>query len=246
MADNSSQTTDAKKAELEDAILPDDFDAEALDNPKGTEATDTSTEETGSDETAEDSENDADESSEAQDDSADARAEQNRLAALRRVQERDASREKLEAERQEHLNSIDDEDKRRIANLEWDNYINRVSQTRENLLSDAEAIRREYPMFDPNSKDFNKDLYERSMKRFARDSAEADSDGNIISVKTRLRDYLKEEAELFLAGSKTGSRKQSNAKAKMDAAAERPTGSTAPKKTAQEEDPFLAGFNSVK
>src|SRR6266702_5443839 len=149
-------------------------------------------------------------------------AEKNRQGYLKRIKQRDNAGPKLETEKQDALNQIGDERDKKLAALEWNNYITKVTQARKDIVSDNEKVQAQIPIFNPGSRDFNKGVYDRAMERYARDSLIADTDGEIVGYRVSLFDYLKEEADLYHAGSATGTKKRSNASARMDAAADTP------------------------
>ena len=179
--------------------------------------------------------------------------EQNRLGfQLRQVRGRDPVVAKLRTTYQDqYVNEAGlTPEQAQIRKLEADAYIKDVEQSRAQLMADNDTAAREISLFNPNSKDFNKDLLDRSLNRYGRDNLDLDPNtGDILGYKTPLLEYLREEAETFLAGSNTSKKKQETAAATMDAASET-AGGASPTQATSKVDPrdeaFMAGFNSVK
>ena len=179
-----------------------------------------------------------------------------------------------------NADGISDE-QREIRQMKSDRYIEKLETSRATLVSDNQKIAEEFSFFRPKNPDgsdnpeFNEALYKRATDRFARDSlemSEPDEQGvqQIVGYKVRFLDYMREEADLYLAGrsqdtSKTPTPKKpapntdskddkskgkGKSDAEMDAASEDVGGaSTAKSDQAQDEDPmvnaFLKGFDSV-
>ena len=146
------------------------------------------------------------------------------------------------------------DDQRSIRRIESDNYIRDLETSRAKLVSDTVAIQQEIPMFNPRGKGFREDLYNRSLERYSRDNLELDPQGEITGFKTPLADYMREEADSYLAlvdKSKVKDKKTApDSNAKMDAASEDAGGASASVPTHEDKDPitkaFLAGFESMK
>ena len=170
------------------------------------------------------------------------------------------------------------DDQREIRQMKADRYLETLETKRAQLVADNQQVAEEYSFFRPLNPDgtknpeFNEALYKRAVDRFGRDSlemSEPDENGKqeIVGYKVRLLDYMREEADLWLAGrgetkgktdpkkpdEKVETPKKDDAKtqAEMDAASEEVGGASTTKSEAQaeEKDPmvkaFLAGFDSA-
>lgn len=152
------------------------------------------------------------------------------------------------------------DEQREIRGIRADNYIRDLETKRAQLVADNVQVASEFSIFNPQSPDFNKALYDRSLARFGRDSLQLDDNGEIIGYKISLADYMREEADSYLAMSKVDSGKSKTApkkkaattdadRARMDAASDAPGGASPTKGESQKDpitDAFLAGFDSVK
>jgi hypothetical protein len=143
-----------------------------------------------------------------------------------------------------------DDTERRTRRVEAKQYLSDVQHTQEDIARDNQEVAREIPLFNAASPEFRQDLLDRSLRRYARDCLDLDTNGVVVGYKMRLLDYMREEAEAYgVARSNTPEQKKQPSKkenrAKMDAAADTP-GGTSPNgsKTKDEaDDPFLKGFN---
>lgn len=193
----------------------------------------------------------ADGAGEAADGSA-AEKEQNRLGyQMRQIRGNDTFVAKLRTNLNDNYVNAEGltDEQARIRKLEADQYIKDVEGARTQLIVDNDKVAQEISLFNPNSKDFSKELLDRSLQRYSRDQLERDAEGEIIGYKIPLLDYMREEADAYTAGSASGKKADDTAAATMDAASDNPGGTspatTTPKKTPFDEA-FEAGFNSVK
>jgi len=192
----------------------------------------------------------------AEDDST-AKKEQSRLGyQLRHIRANDPYIAKVRTNLQDNYVQAEGltDDQRSIRRIESDQYVRDLETSRAKLVSDNNTVAAEIPMFNPNSPEFNKELYERSLARYSRDNLELDPQGEITGFKTPLVDYMREEADGYLAlvdKSKPEPKKPApNSNAKMDAASEDTGGTSASIPTPEDKDSiskaFLAGFESIK
>lgn len=180
-----------------------------------------------------------------------AEKDQNRLGyQIRQIRGNDEYVAKLRSNLQDnYVNEAGLTDEQaRIRKLESDAYIKDVEQARATLVTDNDRVAQEISLFNPRSKDFNKDLLDRSLRRFARDQLNRDENGEIIGFKIPLLDYMREEADGYLARGPIEAKSQETAAATMDAASETAGGSS-PTQATSKKDPldaaFEAGFDSV-
>lgn len=146
------------------------------------------------------------------------------------------------------------DEQRSIRRLESDQYVKDLETSRARLVSDNNTVNQEIPIFNPNSEEFNKTLYERSLARYSRDNLELDPQGEITGFKTPLLDFMREEADSYLVlvdKKKPEDKKPApDSNAKMDAASEDAGGASASVPTQDEKDPIMAafvkGFDSMK
>lgn len=233
---------------------------EAAEQQPGTETkksqtTETSTEETGGSE--QDNSQDTkvagkqDDKTEAEGEPAAEKQEAQVRYQLRQIRNNDQYVGKLRSNLEEnYVNEVGiTPEEARVRKVEAEQYVDRVTRSRAELVADNDRVAQDISLFNPSSKDFNKPLLDRSLARYARDQLERDSDGEIIGYKLSLYDYMREEADAYYAGSSSAKDKQSQATAKMDASAESP-GKASPSQTEAKKTPFddafEAGFNSVK
>lgn len=200
---------------------------------------------------------------EAADDST-AQQEQNRLGyQLRQIRSNDVF---VNRQRQNLQNWVNDpsitNDEARLRSIEAENYIEKVERARAQLITDEEQARKELSVFNPQSPDYREAIYDRAIQRYARDQVITEEDANgvqqIVGYKIPLLDYLREEADSYLAGvdssrkTSTDSKESDSkkAQARMDAASEVTTGGASPEaiKPAKSafDEAFEAGFNSVR
>ena len=277
MADSDTTAT-ADKSVSTDAL--ETLEDETSDSSKETEAQDTGTddseasEETETDESNDTETDDSDDSDESKaENGSTAKQEQNRLGyQLRQIRVNDPfvaqARRTLTADYVNEEGITDDQ--REIRQMKADSYIEKLETSRATLVSDNQTVAEEIPIFNPASPEFKKDLYDRALLRFGRDSlemSEPDAQGKqeIVGFKVRLLDYMREEADLYHAGSngsketkpKSDAKKEDKSEdkskkdAKMDAASEDPGGVSDTKaQDTKDNDPivnaFLDGFDSVK
>lgn len=184
-------------------------------------------------------------------DDSEAKKQRNREEYKLRVAQRESKevtqmRQNLDA----WVNEAEDDTERRTRAVEAKQYLSEVKGAQDEIARDNEQVAREIPIFNAASPEFRQDLLDRSLKRYARDCLEVDANGVVVGAKMRLLDYMREEAEAYgVARSNTPSKQEKQpskkqSKAKMDAAADEP-GGTSPStgKKSAEDDPFLAGFN---
>lgn len=179
--------------------------------------------------------------------------EQNRLGyQLRQIRTNDEYVSKLRTNLQDNYVSAEGltPEQSQIRKLEADAYIKDVEQARAQIVSDNQKVSQEISIFNPKSKDFNKELLDRSLTRYARDHLVRDEQtGEILGYKMPLAEYMHEEADTYLAGRNTVQKKRATATAQMEAAAEEPGGTSTARAEAKEdpmEKAFLDGFNSVR
>lgn len=190
------------------------------------------------------------------------KAKQNREAAKLRIAQKNKDTADLRQKLQEdYVDQAADDNDRRIREMETDRYIENIERVGRDIARDNEQAAREISLFNPASPDFNKDLLDRSLKRYARDCLTQDSNGQIVKYSIPLLDYLREEAGMYGAAysgkqidqqqaAAAKKAKADKAKAQMDAAAEGAQGASAQaaeaKKTGTDtfDDAFLAGFDN--
>lgn len=278
-------TQDNAPAEsLEDRVLAalnEDVSTKSTDE-EGTKAeadkaVDDAEDETTSEEESQDEE-DSDESSEldAEDDDeaadGDAAKNQNRVGyQLRQLRQKDEFVQKSRETLNNWVNSADDNQEARLRRMEADQYLADVERSRAQLVTDGDRIIQEIPLFNPQSDDFDKAVYDRALQRYSRDqliTENVDGVAQIVGYKQPLLDYMKEEADAYYAGVESAKKRnaksaeadktskevdktsQKKKQAKMDDAGEVTTGSRSPESSKSESNPvddaFLAGFDSVK
>lgn len=248
---DTSATDDADKSKVSDSDAKDKDDSAAADD-----TTSDSKDKDAGDGSADDDASKADDDATAK--------EQRRVGyQLRQIRQNDPyvskQRKALQEEYVNEANITDDQ--REIRQIKADNYLKTLETSRAQLVADQQTVASEIPMFDPNSDDFRKDLYDRSLRRYGRDSLEQDDEGNITGYKIPLLEYLREEADSYRALSidsdkskpdpkSSQSKTKTDDDAKMDAASEDAGGSSPTTTEASEKDPtveaFLQGFDSVK
>jgi len=238
--------------------VPAESSDEAKDTSTVTETSSTETKESEASETKGEGDKDegtSDESkagdkSEADDDSA--AKEQNRLGfQLRQIRGNDQYVKTLRTNAQDWVNEAGLTDEQsRLRKLEADAYIKDVEQARASLVLDNERVAGEIPLFDKNSKEFDEGFVKRAFERYARDQLNLDDEGQIVSYKIPLLDYMREEADGYYAGSKRKVVDNSKSQAEMDAATETPSSTSTeqakPNAKSPFDEAFEAGFNSVK
>lgn len=191
------------------------------------------------------------------------KAKQNREAAKLRIAQKNEKTAELRQRLQtDYIDEATTDNEREIREIKTDRYIEKIERVSRDIARDNEQAAREIDLFNPSSPQFNKDYLDRSLKRYARDCLTQDENGMITSYSVPLLDYLREEADSYGAGSRTGNKndaakdaaakkaKAEQAKAKMDAAADAAGGTSAQaaeaKKTGTDkfDDAFLAGFDN--
>lgn len=201
--------------------------------------------------------------SDSKDDKSQSTKEQNRKAMeLRLAQKNEKSQELRQKLQTDYIDEAENDNDRRIREIETDRYIEKVERVNRDLARDNEQAAREIPLFNSGSSEFNKDLLDRSLKRYSRDCLTQDENGAIVAYSIPLLDYLREEAAMYGAAGSNASgdkptqqeadaakkAKAEQDQAKMDAAADATGGASAQaaeaKKTGNEsfDDAFLAGM----
>lgn len=222
--------------------------------------------------TAESTEDESSEPGETKaEDGSTAKKEQNRLGyQLRQIRAGDPFVSRARKALQDEYVNVEGitDDQREIRQIKSDNYLEKLERDRAQLVADGDAIAAEYDYLNPQDEaHFDKPLYDYLMAKFGRDSlimSDPDENGKteIVGYRTRLLDYIREEADLIARGSKGNSGKTESAKtavkldkgkteAQMDAASDEPGGtSTAKADNAKDNDPlvaaFISGMDSVK
>jgi hypothetical protein len=152
----------------------------------------------------------------------------------------------------------------RLRKLEANQVLGDIERSRAQLRTDGEAVSQEIAIFNSNSADFNQQLYNRAMQRYSRDQLVTENDAGgtpqIISYKTPLLEYMREEAESYYAAVDAASKQKSASdekkqvdkktkQANLKDVAEEPGAvspeSTKPQKNGFDEQ-FEQGFNSYK
>jgi hypothetical protein len=144
-----------------------------------------------------------------------------------------------------------DEDKAEILALkqrvEASDFSNHVVELNANINVDATTVLREYPEFDPNSDQYDKEFAEQTREGYFKRARVAFDETNtyIISAEEPLYEYYKEMAEIRRKAIDAGRTKGQQSKADMLSRVDsRPAAKPAPAKT-EDDDPFLRGFNSI-
>lgn len=120
-------------------------------------------------------------------------------------------------------------------------YESQVSQAQTRLAQDIEGSLKDYPMFNSESKEFNKPLADRA-RVFIEANLVKDQSGRIVSTNMPVRDILSTLADIQSSSVTVGEAKARQATNKMLSAADVASGRT--EATKPKSDPFEAGFES--
>lgn len=264
-----AKTTDEGAAGAADTTKDTTGKAKPVDDAASSAATGDADDQSGTGEGSDDHTEDGDAGDSASKDDADKsrsdKAKQNQEAGKLRLAKKSSEstsdlRQRLQTE---YVDEAENENQREIRQLKTDRYIENIERVGRDLQRDNEQAAREIPLFNPGSPEFNKELLDRSLKRYARDCLTQDENGQVSAYSISLLDYLREEAGMYgAAGGNTSKSQKSQqedaaakkakddkAKAEMDAAADAAGGASAQaaeaKKTDTDEfdDAFLAGMD---
>jgi hypothetical protein len=256
MADEAN----APATSLEDAISQ-GFD-EAANPAAGQKSEDGSLEKVQSQaEVSSDKSDQGDEGGEAEAEQGDstAKKEQNRVGyQLRQLRGTDEFIRKSRDNLNDWVNEAENQEDARLRRIEANQFLADVEKSRAQLQFNGEQAAREIDIFNPESDSFNQQVLNRAFQRYARDQLITDTDASgqvqVIGYKTPLLDYLREEADAYMAGvesAKSQGKPQHSPKPKTrtDSGAE-VVGAVSPKTTEPPksafDDAFDSGFDSIK
>lgn len=272
-SDTTTATTDEGAGEAADLSTDTKGNAQSGDDAATSTATDKADDQTDTGEGSDDATGDegaGDSASKAKEDKSQSdKAKQNREAGKLRLAQKNEKISELRGRLQtEYVDAAEDENDRKIRAIESDRYVERIERVNRDLQRDNEQAAREIPLFNAaDTEHFDKDLLDRSLKRYARDCLTQDENGQITGYSIPLLDYLREEADGYGAGSKTQTPQQDasakakaaadakkaaadKAKAEMDAASDATGGSSAAAAEAKRtqagtsfDEAFLAGMD---
>jgi len=195
-----------------------------LSTLSGTEDTETSQDETEVVETQDDESAEAETKPEveqqAEDDSED-QAIDPKEEARRRYEERQAYREeqrsKIAKETETYTSEAQDEYDQRLRNMEVQRYTELIENTQDKLVADFERAKADpsLQMFNPDSKEFDQDIYDYAMENYNEAKITYDSNGSMVGIKSPLYEHLNRTAGLYQKAIKSGQIQQVKAGRQM-------------------------------
>ncbi len=238
-----------------DEVMSDDLfgtDDEELETPVE-ETSNESAEESSNEETSEESqeteevseaEESEDEETESEDDSQeseeDAQKRHNAEMAQRRIQEREAQRlAQLHQDQQAYVGEAESDADRLVRQIEIERYANTVKANESQVLTEFERVKADpsLQIFNPESKDFNPDLYNELTEVFDKAYVSYDKYGNILQVKGSLYQTAKKWGGIWGKQAKINQAKGQKIASKQSAKSE-VTGASAPK-APKDKDPLM-------
>lgn len=139
----------------------------------------------------------------------------------------------------------------RIKVLEARDFVREVRANQRELESDNTRVEQEFPIFNPESKEYNQKAAEAAMRKFARTYVQTDPEtGEVLGAydpKTgrpvSFYQFMQEEADVLSDVAKSGALRGQQAEQHMRASAE-PSGSSVPNKKPKD-DPDLDGWGDT-
>jgi hypothetical protein len=123
--------------------------------------------------------------------------------------------------------------------MEVSEYNRRIENTENLMIDDFESVKKDpdLQIFNPDSEEFNPNVYNKAIKDFAAGYIQRDEFGNAVGLKESLKQHLIETAELYKGAIKSGAIKQVRDQRKMKVRSDSKPAET-PKES--KKDPIMA------
>lgn len=145
---------------------------------------------------------------------------------------------KLQEDIDRELNTVQDEQQRRLQTIEARQYMTEARTATNQLLFEHQQAQ-QIPLFNPENPEFNKDAYEYFVNQYEAGYTVKDANG-VIWPKGSFYQYMKGASELMGTIAQKGSLKGQQAEQKMRSRADIPSGK--PARSTDDDDDFLKGF----